>query len=259
MHLKLNYLRVFFVSPFHIDCQDGKMDRHGRIIKFGFFASGILCFTITRAVRVAIISWWLRRRQRSRSRAVAAQSEAAVRSCFDEVLDLRKPAVIWNTVIFFPDKTLPTKTAYLPSSTTQLRSYFENAKVKIRMCMYLASLYDIKEVILRKKRQDGVLVQIVTDYDTLTSHNNLNCKAYIRAGNVNVAHSKQFVPEPNLSKTNFARCLFLPGISVMARNTGRLMHNKFAIIDDEAVLAGSLNQTKQVKKTSSIKKGGMDF
>jgi len=182
------------------------------IKRFGlFFASGILAFEVIR--KFPAILRWVRNLQLEKSKLKKTNKCQIQPSKFevidDPALELRKPHKIWNTAIFFPvDPTLL-------SPKTELLYYFEHAAFSIRMCMHLSSLYEIRDIVLQKKRE-GLLVQVITDYDTLVGHNNWNCKVYIRAG-----------------------------IPVRARNTGRLMHNKFVIIDDEAVMTGSLNQTKQ--------------
>jgi len=125
----------------------------------------------------------------------------------------RKPPDLWNTVLFFPDLS-PDPTD--PDSTTsKLMFYLENAKMCLQICIFLASLPVFERVILRRKRE-GLCIQVITDHDTMRAHNNYCCHKFSRVG-----------------------------IPVRTKNTGRLMHNKFIIIDDEALLTGSLNLTKQ--------------
>jgi len=91
--------------------------------------------------------------------------------------DARKPPDLWNTVLFFPDEN-----ASLPnSSRSQFLAYLKEAKMSMKICIYLASLKEFTEVI-RRKWADGLSIQIITDYDTLTAHNNFSCKDFIRAG-----------------------------------------------------------------------------
>ncbi|ODM97998.1 Mitochondrial cardiolipin hydrolase [Orchesella cincta] len=131
-------------------------------------------------------------------------------------LNSRKPAEIWNDVLIFPD-ILSSKRSNQRANMTinKLIRYFEEARTSIYLCVYLNSNHDLTDVILKKHRE-GLLVHVVTDYDTWTAHNNSGTKLWKKHG-----------------------------IEVRMKDTGYLMHNKFAIIDDEAVLTGSLNWTRQ--------------
>ena len=81
-------------------------------------------------------------------------------------LNIRKPPELWNTVLFFPDPHYGE-----PNSVTkQLYSYLENAKLCIQMCIYLASDKDFQKIIMKKKRE-GLVIQVITDYDTMQDHN----------------------------------------------------------------------------------------
>jgi len=126
---------------------------------------------------------------------------------------LLKPEHIWNRVIFFPDENFDLNDTDSP--TNQLLNYFKEARISIQVCIYLASFPQIEEVISDAK-DEGKLVQIVTDHDTSHAHNNYSTTLWRRNG-----------------------------IEVRSRLTGFLMHHKFAIIDEVAVLTGSLNWTKQ--------------
>jgi len=125
-------------------------------------------------------------------------------------LNLRKPPDIWNTALFFPD-TSPDRE---DSPTKQFISYFENAKISIYICIHLFSEYNLAGVIVKKKKE-GLVVKVVTDFDRTDGHND----------NASI------------------RYLQIQGVEVRTKNTGYLMHNKFAIIDDEAVISGSTNWT----------------
>ncbi|CAL8080108.1 unnamed protein product [Orchesella dallaii] len=131
-------------------------------------------------------------------------------------LNMRKPPEIWNEVLFFPDVLSSDRTSRRANmAVKQLVRYFDEAKSIISLCVYLNSNHDLTEIILKKYRE-GLLIQVVTDYDTWTAHNSSGAKFWYKQG-----------------------------IHVRMKNTGYLMHNKFAIIDDEAVLTGSLNWTRQ--------------
>lgn len=112
-----------------------------------------------------------RRRKRQDVKKTSTEGEKELQ------LEVRKPSNLWNTVLFFPD--------YFPdapdSSTQQLLNYFQSAKMSIHICMYLASHPGIGEVI-RHKYAEGLLVQVVTDYDTYTAHNNCGVKHWRRSG-----------------------------------------------------------------------------
>jgi len=161
----------------------------------------------------------------------------------EDLLEERKPAKEWNTVLFFPDR-FPEN----PDSTTkQLFNYFESAKISIHICMYLASHAVIAEVI-KKKYMDGLLVQVVTDYDTYTAHNNYGVKLWKRTGKrFHLLNRNKLRPAARPQFMLHFKILFI-GIDVRMKATGSFMHHKFAIIDEEALLTGSLNWTKQACK-----------
>jgi hypothetical protein len=121
----------------------------------------VFCSTLTLALS----------KQRTRTPPSTKEEEASLR------LEERKPSALWNTVLFFPDFE-PAKPG---SSTKQLISYFESARMSIYMCMYLCSHPELGDVIRRKYRE-GLLIQVVTDYDTYTAHNNCGVKHWINAG-----------------------------------------------------------------------------
>jgi len=124
----------------------------------------------------------------------------------------RKPPDLWNTVLFFPDTTPDAD----GSPTKQFLSYFENTKMSLQICIYLASYPALEQIILAKRAQ-GLLIQVLSDHDSLSgAHNNFSVNRF--------RHN---------------------GIPVRTRNFGHLMHHKFVIFDEEAVMSGSLNWTKQ--------------
>jgi len=92
-------------------------------------------------------------------------------------INLRKPVQLWNTVLFFPDPNPEAE----GSPTQHLIQYFREAKVRIQICMYLASYQPLTDIIA-EKYADGLLVQVITDYDTYTAHNNWGPKQWKRIG-----------------------------------------------------------------------------
>ena len=83
------------------------------------------------------------------------------------MLALRKPPHLWNTAIFFPDHQLGKE----GSPTAKLIGLIENAKFSIKICVYLTSYVPLEEAIL-KKYSEGLIIQVVTCYETMTAHNN---------------------------------------------------------------------------------------
>lgn len=92
-------------------------------------------------------------------------------------LNKRKPPENWKTVIFFPDLLQNRPDAPIK----RLRQMFKEAKTSIHLCLYLCSLFEMSETI-KKKFQEGLIVMVITDYDTWTAHNNSGLKNLARAG-----------------------------------------------------------------------------
>jgi phosphatidylserine/phosphatidylglycerophosphate/cardiolipin synthase-like enzyme len=157
--------------------------------------------------------WWKRGRDDAKKKAKDWNDEDDDSDAEEAaaLLAKRKPPELWNTAIFFPD----TKVETPGSPTDQLIQLINGARISIQICMYLSSYVPIEEAIL-KKYSKGLIIQVVTCFDTMTAHNN---------------HFKKW--RDNLK------------IPVRMKNTRYLMHNKFLIIDDEAVITGSLNWTTQ--------------
>ncbi len=83
-----------------------------------------------------------------------------------KLLHERKPPAIWDNVLFFPG-TCPTKP---DSPIKQLKHYFHKARTSIYICMYLCSNYSLTDCI-REKFDEGLVVEIISEYDTWTAHN----------------------------------------------------------------------------------------
>jgi len=120
-------------------------------------------------------------------------------------VDLRKPPLIWNTAIFFPDARIKES----DSKAAKLLWYFREAKISIQICIYNSSLRELEDTIFEKFKE-GLLVEVVT-------------------GNERTA-------------TTFRQMGIKVGI-YPAKQRDYLMHHKFVIFDGEAVMTGSLNWT----------------
>lgn len=107
---------------------------------------------------------------------VAGEDEEA--EAAERQLELRKPSDLWNTVIFFPD---PSSKDGPRTSRDALLSYLRAAQTSIQICMYLTSSPQFVNII-REKYNQGLMVQVVTDYDTYTAHNNFGPKSWKRCG-----------------------------------------------------------------------------
>lgn len=83
-----------------------------------------------------------------------------------EALNRRKPPDIWNTVLIFPETSPNT----YQRSFSKLKNFLQQAKISIYVAMYLCSNMELSEVI-RRRHKDGLEVQVLTEYDTWTSHN----------------------------------------------------------------------------------------
>lgn len=98
-----------------------------------------------------------------------------------KLLHQRKPPAIWDNVLFFPG-TCPSKP---DSPIKQLKSYFQKARTSIYICMYLCSNYSLSDCI-REKFDEGLVVEIVSEYDTWTAHNS--------KGIIQLARHGKFIP-----------------------------------------------------------------
>lgn len=156
--------------------------------------------------------WLIRKEQEKDWQTPAKTPEQIV------ALNHRKPPDVWNTVILFPDLNQSSP----KGSTRVLIDYIKNARTSVYLCMYVCSNYLLSNAV-RSKYDDGLIVRCVSEYDTWTAHNNKGIK--------------------DLAKR---------GIEVRLNRNGFLMHNKFLIIDEEAVITGSLNWTRQVWKTVEV-------
>lgn len=157
------------------------------------------------------------------------------------MLARRKPPEMWNTAIFFPDLQLGKE----GSPTKQLIGLIENARISIQICVYLTSYVPLEEAILKKYSQ-GLIIQVVTCHETMTAHNNhfkrwKDNLSKICFGTIVYFNCRHGKLEISFMFVNY--CLEIP---VRMKCTRYLMHNKFVIIDDEAVITGSLNWTTQV-------------
>lgn len=149
-----------------------------RYIKLGFLYGCGICICEVFGIR---IFRWLQHWKSSAFRIETKKHDAS--QIVDEMtlaLNTRKPPDVWNTAIFFPDLTPSTDITYLTTSTTaQFLSYFQNARLSIYMCILLSSLHQLKEIIQQKSQ--NLSIKVITDYDTLTAHDNFNCKSFIRS------------------------------------------------------------------------------
>ncbi|ODN02811.1 Mitochondrial cardiolipin hydrolase [Orchesella cincta] len=137
----------------------------------------------------------------------AAQEDAEERK--QKMLEERKPALLWNTAMFFPDYRVSD-----PDSTTQqFLWYFSQARSSIRICIYNLSFPELTFV-LAQQYERGLIVQFVVGHEMTADQLRLKC-----------------LP-----------CGLIPKDANLP-TTDKLMHHKFAIIDDEAVLTGSMNWT----------------
>jgi phosphatidylserine/phosphatidylglycerophosphate/cardiolipin synthase-like enzyme len=188
------------------------------IVTYSAFAvTGVLCS----AVSFRLYEWNKNRRHKPDESANSIMEDNIAR-------DERKPPEIWNTALFFPDPLYPvgvkfTATANefpeIPDSQTyKFLKYFKEARISISICIQLASFSPLEKILTEKCRA-GFIVSIITDHDTTEAHNNfliIQLKKHARGR-----------------------------VQIRKRNFGHLMHNKFAIIDDEALLTGSMNWTQQ--------------
>jgi len=131
-------------------------------------------------------------------------------------------------VLFFPDKNITCK-AYLNGiqcktkycgyshDVTSLSVLVETllaAKHSIDVCVFTISSQDLADILIRK-HNEGIIVRIITDYEKM----DLNC-----------SQVEQF-------RSN--------GIQVRHDKTSYFMHHKYAIIDNQVLINGSFNWTRQ--------------
>jgi len=101
----------------------------------------------------------------------------------DLQLEKRKPSEKWNTVLFFPptpprpgmksgDDTLDLDLTQSPpeSEFESLSFYFDKAGESIQICALLISEFELANII-RRKRNSGLIIQVITDHDTLAERN----------------------------------------------------------------------------------------
>lgn len=94
------------------------------------------------------------------------------------LLEQRKPSKTWNTVILFPNLVESRQNAPL----NQLLFYFRQARTSIYLCMYLCSNFTLSNAV-RDKYDEGLIVNVVSEYDTWTAHNNKGIKDLAHHGN----------------------------------------------------------------------------
>jgi len=119
---------------------------------------------------------------------------------------------VWNNALFFPE----TNPEGEGSQTRQLIWYLQQAKVTLKMAMYTCS-FKLLENILFELVEKGVKVTAVT---------NTNKNRWRKRG-IKVREKPKTLQH-----------------SLDARTYLDQMHNKFIIIDDRAIITGSLNWTK---------------
>lgn len=92
-------------------------------------------------------------------------------------LEERKPREVWNTALFFPDEAPDDPN----SPINRLLWFIDNARISIHICMYLTSNPRFVNVI-KKKSSEGLVIQVVTDYDTFNAHNNFGPRIWSQRG-----------------------------------------------------------------------------
>jgi len=121
---------------------------------------------------------------------------------------------LWNTAMFFPD-FFPEKE---DSTTRQLIWYLEQATETIDVCVFCINFKMLEEALIRIASK-GVRVRI------LTNHYSGRSRQMRRVG---------------IKTRTKIHTWFSPITTTMAID---LLHHKFVIIDDKAILNGSLNWT----------------
>ncbi|CAL8112848.1 unnamed protein product [Orchesella dallaii] len=145
----------------------------------------------------------------SKSNATAQEDTEEERKNLIELMERRKPSALWNTAMFFPDFSASEK----DSTTQQFLWYFGQATTSIRICIYNFSFPELEQV-LSEQYERGLIVQFIVGHESTAAKLRLKC---LPCGTL--------PKDPTLPATD------------------KLMHHKFAIIDDEAVLTGSMNWT----------------
>jgi len=90
---------------------------------------------------------------------------------------------VWNTVLFFPpisprpgkkshDDTLDLDLTQSPTESEfeSLSFYFDKAVQSIQVCALLLSEFELVSIV-RRKRNSGLLIQVIADHDTLAERN----------------------------------------------------------------------------------------
>jgi len=120
--------------------------------------------------------------------------------------------LVWNNALFFPE----TNPEGEGSQTRQLIWYLQQAKTTLKMAMYSCSF----------KLLENVLFELVKKGVKVTAVTNTNRNRW-RKGGIKVRE------KPKTIRHNLDARTFLDQ-----------MHNKFIVIDDKAIITGSLNWTK---------------
>ena len=125
-----------------------------------------------------------------------------------------------NQVLFFPDKAT-TDFFSSPSKTTQqkgdlgiLLRALESAQHSLDVCVFTISCQELSDVLINA-HQRGVIVRVITDNEQMFSFGS-RIESLRRAG-----------------------------VQVRNDNTSYYMHHKFAVIDNNCLVNGSLNWTIQ--------------
>ncbi|XP_023227537.1 mitochondrial cardiolipin hydrolase-like isoform X1 [Centruroides sculpturatus] len=141
-----------------------------------------------------------------------------------KLIPYKKKKDVYTKVLFFPDTELDYRNVFdyggivTSNNLTSLGSlavHLLSAKRSIDICVYIITSHCLVDVIL-KCHAKGVKVRVFTDDNTGEGRD----LVYVQTG----MFSKK-------------------GIPVRELNSPFLMHHKFAIIDEESVITGSLNWT----------------
>ncbi|CAG7829989.1 unnamed protein product [Allacma fusca] len=182
--------------------------------KMWSLVSFVTTAAVSSLVTIGVVKYLDRKKDKSQEEGTKEEKEYEIAQ---RKLQFRKPEKIWNTVLFFENGV--TTDPELASLKTFVH-YLDSARATIQLCLYRMSHWTLGDVLLKKfNKRRGLLIQIITDYDVFTS---------IDKGTTRL----------------FRKC-FDEGMSLKVRRSKSHMHHKFAIIDGEAVLTGSLNWTEQ--------------